>query len=116
MFWAIMILIFYYVLNIVDYLQTIFMISHFGLACELNPIARILFEHNCAWAVKLVLPLILAIEIGCLIKKDPAVIWAVYIVTLLYLLVVLHNFCMIDIAGLWPKMESYIFKFLSLLK
>lgn len=100
MFWAIVILLFIYGFNVVDYLQTVYLISYFGTAAEVNPIMRCLFENNCAWVVKLVFVPILLIIVGRGVKKEECHMWPFCIVGLTYLFVVIHNFCMMEMAGL----------------
>ena len=98
---TIILLITTYIFNLIDYWQTMYAISHFGLGVEANPIARFLFEHNCAEAVKLIVPLIILIILGFIVKIERKMIWAVYFLTAWYLLAILHNFAMLIQMGLF---------------
>lgn len=98
---TIILLIITYLLNIVDYLQTTYTIQRVGLRAELNPIMRYVFEHNCALAFKVILPAILLIAMGIIVKVDRKSSWTVYVLAALYLLVVMHNFAMLVQAGIF---------------
>ena len=92
---AIILLIIVYALNIIDYIETLYVINRFGIGVEVNPIGRFLFENNLAWAVKIiVMPIILAL-MGFLIKIDKRNIWVAYILLCVYLAVVVSNSCQI---------------------
>ena len=81
-----------YALNIIDYIETVYAISFFGAGVEANPIGRFFFENNCAWIMKFIgVPIILT-GIGFIIKVDKKQIWAVYLMLIVYLAVVIHNF------------------------
>ena len=97
---TIILLILTYILNLIDYCQTMYAIQLFGLQIELNPIARWLFEHNCATLVKLIVPAITLVSLGFVVKADRKLVWAVYVLFTIYCLVVLHNFAMAIKAGI----------------
>jgi hypothetical protein len=93
-------LVILYILNLTDYLQTVYAISNFGLAAEVNPVMYYLFENNCAWVLKLVIiPIVLVITYWAL-KQLKSGTWLVWLITGFYLLLVIHNFCMLGLAGL----------------
>ena len=94
-----LILILTYILNVIDYLETLYLVHHFGIGIEANPLARYLFENNLAW-LKLIVPAILLRFYGILVKKDKKVIIPIYFVFVVYLYVVIHNFSVIIQAGL----------------
>lgn len=89
---TIILLIITYIFNLIDYVQTACAISHFGLSAELNPIVRFLFKHNCAGIVKLIVPIIILVIIGFMVKAEKKNIWAVYVLAAIYFLIILHNF------------------------
>jgi phosphoglycerol transferase MdoB-like AlkP superfamily enzyme len=93
------ILIITYILNVIDYLETLYLIQHFGIAVEGNPIMRYLIENNCAWA-KLVVPAILLLICGIATWKDRTYIAPIYVAFAFYLFLVIHNLSIIVQAGL----------------
>ena len=97
---TIVLLIITYIFNLIDYLQTAYAIKHFGLEVELNPIARFLFEHDCASVFKIIVPAILLISLGFIVKIERKQIWNVYIICMLYFLLIMHNFAMLIKMGL----------------
>jgi hypothetical protein len=103
-------------LNIVDYLQTIYAIKFFGTSIEANPIGRFLFEHNSAWAMKFIgVPLIL-IAIWFVIRLDAKQILAPFVLFVFYYIVVLHNFAELTKTGLlsFYIMEDHIMTTISI--
>ena len=97
---TIVLLIAIYILNIIDYWQTKYAIWHFGLRVEANPIVRFLFKHNCAEIVKFIIPLVLLIWLGFIIKADKKCIWIAYFLIVFYFLLVLHNFAIFIQMGI----------------
>ena len=84
-----------YLLNLVDYYQTIYFIEKFGLSAEVNPIGRFLLENNLADEFKFfIVPLIL-LGIGIIVKIDNYQKWAVYVIFCVFTFVVIWNFIMI---------------------
>ena len=90
-------LIIAYTLNLIDYCQTKYVVSHFGLNAELNQFARFLFSAGYAEIIKLIAPIILLAALGLIVKLDKTFIWTAYFVVILYSLVVLHNSAIIII-------------------
>ena len=89
-----------YILNSIDYCQTMYAIQYFGLGVEANPVARFLFEHNCGGLVKLVgFPILLA-GIGVLIHFDKKQKWALYVLLVVLCVVVINNFIVLCKLGL----------------
>ena len=88
------ILIITYILNVIDYLETLYLIQHYGIAVEGNPIMRYLLENNCAW-VKLILPAILLLFCGIAMRKDKTYIAPVYVAFAFYLFLAIHNLAII---------------------
>ena len=107
MFWTIVILVILYILNIIDYLETMYLVHYFGIAAEANPIMRVLIEYDCAWFVKLIIIPIILIYIGIIIQETKCSIWPIAIVTFFFFLVIIHNLCMIEMAGLMPEINSF---------
>ncbi len=97
---TIILLIITYILNLIDYWQTMYAISLFGLSVELNPVTRFLFKHNCAGEVKIIVPIILLTALGFIVKAEKENIWAVYFVVIFYFLLILHNFAMLIQMGI----------------
>ena len=93
-------LIITYILNLIDYLETTYIIQHFGTYAEGNPIMRYIFENNYAWVAKLIVPAILLTVIGLIVKIDKAHIWAPCFLFAFYLFLTIHNFVIIVQAGL----------------
>ena len=76
-------------------------ISRFGLEIELNPLVRFLFKHNCAEIVKLVVPIILLVTLGFLVKAAKENIWTVYTLVIIYFLLIMHNFAILIQMGIF---------------
>ncbi len=94
-------LIFVYLLNVIDYLQTTYAIKLLGLGVEANPIGRFLFENDCALLVKLFGVLILLLIIGFItIKIAPNFMCLSVGLLIFYIYVVLHNFSQLKQAGI----------------
>lgn len=89
---TIILLVSVYILNVIDYVQTMYAIQEVGLAVELNPIMQFLYQNNFVWPVKLVMPVVLLVIWGFIIKADKRLIWSVYILFAVYLFVVFNNF------------------------
>ena len=89
------ILIITYILNVIDYFETLYLIQRFGIAVEGNPIMRYLFENNCAWVAKLVVPAILLLVCGIIMKKDKTLLKPIGFVSTAYLFLVIHNLSVI---------------------
>ena len=84
-----------YILNIVDYLQTIYAVRLCGTGVELNPIGRFLLENNYGWVVKFIIVPIPLITMGIIIRTDRKMAWVVYAALVWYIAIVAHNFFMI---------------------
>lgn len=98
---AIILLIITYIFNIIDYFQTIYAIQHFGIGIEANPVARFLFEHNCASEVKLIGVAIMLIIFGFIIKYDKKQAWVAYVLVAFYLFVITRNFIILAKLGVF---------------
>lgn len=97
---AIILLVATFLLNIVDYVQTMYAIQQLGIGVEFNPLGRFLLENDLAWAAKFVLvPIVLTI-MGIVIHKDKKAAWSAYFLFVFYICLVLHNFMMLARAGL----------------
>lgn len=88
-------LILIYILNLIDYWQTMYVVRLCGIGAELNPIARFLLETNYGWVVKFIIMPILLTIVGILVRTDRTMAWAVYAILVWYIAIVAHNFCMI---------------------
>lgn len=97
---TIILLISTFMLHMVDYAQTLYAIQLVGLHVEANPIARFLFEHNCAWVAKfIVLPVLLTI-LGFLVKADKKLAFVPCLLFLWCFAFMIHNFVMLDRMGI----------------
>lgn len=85
-------LIIIYVLNLIDYFQTAYTISLFGIGVELNPIGRWLFSIGCAWVPKIIIVPMLLVIMGLIIWKYRELSWEIYLLLIFYILVVINNF------------------------
>ena len=98
---TIILLITTYFLNLIDYAQTVLCVQAFGLGVELNPLMRFCFEHDCALATKLIVPLIMVLLIGFItIKVESRYICVAMCVLILYTFVVCYNFFQLAQVGL----------------
>ena len=97
-------LILIYILNLIDYWQTMYVVRLCGIGAELNPIGRFLLENNCGWVVKLIMvPIVLTI-MGATIRKERAWSWTAYFLLVFYSGVVLSNFNMLfRIRAFWEE-------------
>lgn len=80
-----------YILNVIDYFQTIYAVQLFGLGIEINPIVRFLFENNCEWIKLILIPILLVIQ-GIIVRKNKKQSWAVYLLLIGFSFVVTNNF------------------------
>lgn len=97
---AVILLIITYIFNLIDYWQTTYAVQIFGLGVEANPVVRFLFEHNCAGIAKFIIPAILLICLGFIIKAERGLIWTAYLSFTIYLFVIIHNFIMFMKMGI----------------
>jgi hypothetical protein len=88
-----------FLLNLIDCAQTVYAINLFGIGIEANPIARFLFEHNCALEVKLVMIPIALVVMGFIIKSDKRFAWTPYCLLAWYIYIVVHNFVVLAQLG-----------------
>lgn len=95
-----LILIITYILNVIDYIETIYLIQRYGTEVEGNPIMRYLFENNYDFVAKLIIPAILLLVCGIISKKDKTYMQPIYLATAYYSFLVIHNFSVIVQAGL----------------
>lgn len=84
-----------YLLNLVDYWQTMYAVRLYGIGVEINPIARFLLETNYGWVVKFIIMPILLTIVGILVRTDRKMAWVVYAALVWYIAIVAHNFFMI---------------------
>ena len=94
-----LILIITYILNVIDYLETLYLIQHYGIAVEGNPIVRYLVENNCVLVAKLIVPAILLLFCGIATRKDKTYIAPIYMAFAFYLFITIHNLSLIMQAG-----------------
>lgn len=97
---CVILLVIAYIFNLIDYWQTTRAIEYVGLCVEANPIARYLFEQGYATEVKLIVPAILFVLMGIIIKIERRHIWAAYLMVTMYLVVIINNFVVLFKLGL----------------
>ena len=88
-------LIIIYVLNIIDYIQTIYATRIFGINVELNPIGRYLLANNSAWTMKLVGVPIILVLLGFIIKQDKRQKWSLYFLLIVFIITIINNYIML---------------------
>lgn len=82
-----------YLLNIIDYNQTCWIVHKFGLSAELNPIVRWMIVNNSWYIFKLIIVPILLFILGFfVVKLVQRQDYLVYFLFIYFLLVVLYNF------------------------
>jgi hypothetical protein len=74
-----MILLITYILNIIDYLFTLYWVRKYGIEIESNPFGRWLFDNNIAWVVKIFAVGGLLALLGYLIHRQPKAAAVAYI-------------------------------------
>jgi hypothetical protein len=90
-----------YILNIIDYFQTIYAVGLCGIGVEANPIGRFFLENNSAWIMKFIFVPIILTAIGIIVRIDKKQIWAVYLILVMYFALVMHNFIMLSRMGVF---------------
>jgi hypothetical protein len=84
-------LILTYLLNIIDYLFTLYWVRKFGIEIEGNPIGRWMFSHNIAWLFKIVLNGVLLGAVGWYIHRHPEDGYLAWICLIVYGLLCLYH-------------------------
>lgn len=84
-------LILTYLLNILDYLFTLYWVRKFGIECEANPIGRWMFSHNIAWLVKIVLNGVLLGIVGYYLRRHPEDGYLAWICLIAYAIIVAYH-------------------------
>lgn len=104
------VLILVYILNVIDYYETIYLIQNCGIDGELNPVMRFLVENDYAWGLKIIGVAILLIiyAILLIIGKDKKHMWGAYVLLAAFSVTVLSNLYFIWRAGLLPPIESFL--------
>ena len=85
-------LILIYILNLIDYFQTIYAVQLVGIGIELNPIARFLLENNYGRIAKFIVVLIALTIMGITIRIERRMSWAAYVLLVFYICIVINNF------------------------
>jgi hypothetical protein len=94
-----LILIITYILNVIDYLETLYLIQQYGIAVEGNPIMRFFFENQYGWVAKLIVPAVLLIGYGIIAYKDRRLLRPIYAATSVYVFLVIHNLSLVMQVG-----------------
>ena len=84
-----------YILNLIDYVQTIYAVQLYGLGVEANPLARILLKGEYAWVLKLILAPLAIMAIAYVVKIDKRWTWVLYLLVIFYLVIVINNFAVL---------------------
>lgn len=84
-------LIITYLLNIIDYLFTLYWVRKFGIDTELNPIGRWMFEQNVAWLFKIVIIGVLLGAVGWYVHRHPEDSYLAWICLCVYGVIVLYH-------------------------
>ena len=104
---TVILLIAIYILNIIDYLQTVYAVQILGIGVELNPIGRFCLEHNIALPVKVIGMLVILSIIGIItIKIEPRYICVSYAIFVSYIVVIWHNFAQSWRAGILAEEQA----------
>jgi hypothetical protein len=80
-----------YLLNIIDYLFTLYWVRKFGIEIEGNPIGRWMFSHNIAWLCKIVLNGVLLGIVGWYVHRNPESGWIAWICLIAYAIIVAYH-------------------------
>ena len=91
-------LIITYILNIIDYLFTLYWVRKFGIEIEGNPIGRWMFSHNIAWLFKIVIVGGIFAVLGVFIHRHPKSAYLAYIPLIVYALVVIYHIIILFIT------------------
>lgn len=86
-----MILLITYILNIIDYLFTLYWVRTYGIEIEANPFGRWLFENNIAWVVKIFAVGGVLALLGYIFKRYPKLAPVAYIPLTAYAAVVVYH-------------------------
>jgi hypothetical protein len=84
-------LILTYLLNILDYLFTLYWVRKFGIEIEGNPIGRWMFSHNIAWLFKIVLNGGLLWAVGYYVRNHPEDAYLAWICLIAYAIIVAYH-------------------------
>jgi hypothetical protein len=96
---VIVLLVLIFILNIIDYVQTVYAIRFAGIGVEANPIGRFMFKNNYEWLKLIGVPLALAV-MGIIIRTDRRFILAAYYLLIWYVCVITHNFAVLFQMGI----------------
>lgn len=98
-------LVIIYILNIIDYFQTIYAVSLAGIGVEANPIGRAMIESGYGWIGKFIIVPIMLILIGIMIKLQSNKVlqkvqkWLILLLLFLYIIVITNNFNVLYCLG-----------------
>lgn len=80
-----------YILNLLDYLITAYWVELYGTSIEANPLMRLAFENNVAWAVKIIAVGGLFALVGYLVERYNKCAWAAWVLLIAYAAVVIYH-------------------------
>ena len=84
-------LIITYLLNIIDYLFTLYWVRKYGIEIEGNPIGRWMFSNNVAWLFKIVIIGVLLGVVGYYVHRHPEDAYLAWICLIVYGLITLYH-------------------------
>ncbi|MBE5869271.1 MAG: hypothetical protein E7293_10035 [Lachnospiraceae bacterium] len=84
-------LIISYILNIVDYIFTLYWVKLYGIEMEGNPFGRWMLEHHLAWVFKILVVGVLFVLLGYMIKRYRKGMKAAYLILTVYSAVVVYH-------------------------
>ena len=84
-------LIIAYILNLFDYLFTIYWVIEFGIDIELNPIGRWMLENHVAWVFKVFVIGGLFVLLHRYIRQHQKIAYLAYVPLVAYALVVVYH-------------------------
>jgi len=90
-----------YILNLIDYFQTAYLTSLFGISVEINPVAAFLITNGYWDIIKLLIIPLLIIAMWLIIRQDKQLKWFPLIVVIIYSFVVINNFYVMFRIGLF---------------
>lgn len=106
-----------YILNIIDYVQTMYAVQIFGVGVELNPIGRFCLEYNYAPFLKFIVMFLILSFIGFIvIKIESKFVYVPCVLAVWYVVVVWHNFNQLKLAGILDyQLEEQIVTIVSII-
>lgn len=96
----ILLLIIVYLLNVIDYCQTMYAVESLGEQVEGNPVGSYIIKSGYAFTIKIVAFPLLMVVMAILTWMDDIAIYFDFLLLISFTAVVIHNFMMLASAGL----------------